>query len=221
MVFLNRRWMELKRTILVCITVFLFFSAGLLFGQDAKPTGEPKVYDAKPTGAPVSEPDLDKSFKKLFPGYDNKPKDDVIYIDDRSLEKKCDYVANKGCRVYPVKKKGELLGFAIIWQSDGFKGPVKIILGLTQNGEITGLDVLSNNETPQLGGKIATDQEFQAQFLKRNLANTRWMLEKDGGDIRAITGASYSSKAVVSGVKDTLEFYEKNKENLKKKASGK
>ena len=72
-------------------------------------------------------------------------------------------------------------------------------------------------ETPQLGGKIGGD-EFQRQFLKKSLTNAKWMLEKDGGDIRAISGASYSSGAVTGAVKEILEFYQKAKEDLKKKA---
>jgi len=165
------------------------------------------------------EKSLDKSFKKIFPEYDNQPEKEVIFIDDpkdKSLSQKCEYQLNKGCLIYPVKKKCALLGFALIWQTDkGYKGPIKLMVGISPEQEILGLDILSHNETPNLGAKISTE-EFQNQFLKRTLKNTKWMIEKDGGDIKAITGASFSSRAVTSALKEVLEFYEKNKDNLLK-----
>jgi len=165
------------------------------------------------------EKSLDKSFRKIFPEYDSQPEKEVIFLDDpkdKSLSQKCEYQLNKGCLVYPVKKKCALLGFALIWQTDkGFKGPIKLMLGISPAGEILGLDILSHNETPNLGSKITTE-EFQNQFLKRTLKNTKWMIEKDGGDIKAITGASYSSRAVTSALKEALEFYEKSQSSLLK-----
>jgi len=202
------------------LALMLFFAGvGLTqTGQkDAKPAGGGTVSEARP-----AEPDLEKSIKKAFPDFDNQAKEEVIYADDpgdKTLAQRCDYEPGKGCRVYPVKKKGELLGFALVWITDkGFKGVIKLMLGLTPEGEITGMDILSLQETPQLGGKIAGD-EFQQQFLKKNLKNTKWMLEKDSGDIRAITGASYSSNAVTGAVKEILEFYDQRQADLKTKAA--
>jgi electron transport complex protein RnfG len=209
----------------------LMLGAGWAFGEDAKPTGGSTVQDQKPTGEPAAgstvakpaAPDLEKSFKKIFPDFDNKPKAEVIFADDKddkTLAQKCEYEVNKGCKIYPIRKKKELLGFALIEQGQGFKGPLKLMLGLTPDGDIAGLDVLSISDTPQLGGKVAGD-DFQQQFLKKNLKNTKWALEKDSGDIRAVSGASYSSNGVVAAVKETLEFYEKHKEDLKKQAASK
>ncbi len=203
------------------VLALALFVSGTGIGQteqkDTKPTsgsaaGEPKA----------PEPDLEKSIKKAFPDFDNKPKAEAVFADDlsdKTLAQKCEYETGKGCQAYPVKKKGALIGFAIVWTTGkGFHGPIKLMLGITPEGEIAGMDILSNSETPQLGGKIGGD-EFQRQFLKKSLTNAKWMLEKDGGDIRAISGASYSSGAVTGAVKEILEFYQKAKEDLKKKAT--
>lgn len=173
---------------------------------------------AKDQAAPV---DLDKSLKKVMPAFDNKPVPEVIYINDPALAEKCDFEKDKGCKVYPGKKKGALLGFAIAWTSmEGFKGPITVLLGLTPEGKITGIDVLKQEETVNLGGKI-TEDEFQKQFLNKDLKGAKWAIEKDGGDIKSVTGASYSSRAVTGAVKETLEFFDKNKTALVDKAKGK
>jgi len=160
---------------------------------------------------------LEQALKKVFPELTNHPEAEAIYVDDKSLASKCDYEKDKGCKVYPVKKKDLLLGYAIAWTSeDGFKDLIKVLVGITCGGEIVGLEILEQNETPNRGSKI-TEAEFLNQFVKRNLQNTSFKIEKDGGDIKAVSGASFSSKAVVSAVKEALEFYGRNKDSLAKK----
>jgi len=173
---------------------------------------------AEQAGAASGE-SLDKSLKKALPDFDNNPVEQVIFADDKAAAKNCDYVEGRGCKVYPAKKKGALVGFAIPWTGKGLKGPIKILLGITPGGEITGIDVLAQKESPNWGGKI-TGEDFQKQFLKRTLKNTKWRIEKDGGDIKAVTGASISSRGVANAVKAALDFYEKNKAALLKQGRG-
>jgi Na+-translocating ferredoxin:NAD+ oxidoreductase subunit G len=184
---------------------------------------EPAKTETKATAKTESNPaeTLDKGLKKVMSDFDNKPVQEVIYINDQTLASKCDFEKDKGCKVYPGKKKGALLGFAVSWTTvDGMKGPINILLGLTPDGSISGIDVLKHEETKNLGAKI-TEDEFQKQFLTKNLKNSKLQIEKDGGDIKAITGASFSSRAVTGAVKEALEFYDKNKTALAEKAKGK
>ena len=195
---------------------------GLMVGF-ARVNAQPEENKEAEAPKKIAPEALEKSLKKVLPEFDNKVLADVKYVDDKSLTDKCDYEAGKGCKVYTAKKKGAEVGFAIQWTSqEGLKGPITILLGVTPEGDITGLDILDQSETPNRGDKITTP-EFQGQFVKRNLTNTKWAIDKekkDPGDIKAITGASFSSRAVTGAVKDVLEFFDKNKATLVK-AKGK
>lgn len=58
------------------------------------------------------------------------------------------------------------------------------------------------SETPGLGAKVL-DTDFQSQFEGMTYGDIA--LDKDGGSIDAITGATISSKAVVDGVRNDIE----------------
>jgi len=167
---------------------------------------------------------LERSLKEILPEYDNSPVKDLIYLDDKKdkeLGQKCEYELNKGCRIYPAKKGKKLVGLALGWQSNkGFGGTIRMLVGITPKGEITGINILSHSETPGLGAKIA-EPEFQKQFLKKTLKNFNWKVDKDGGDVKSITGATISSRAITEAVRQALEFYDAHKKIILKKAEEK
>jgi electron transport complex protein RnfG len=198
------------------VRVMVLIAAMALIGRPL--IGQEKAKEQPKEAGPVVVP-VDKALKKVFPDLTNKPESEVIYIDDKTVSSKCDYEKDKGCKVYPASKKGALLGYAIAFTSEeGFKAPLKVLVGLTPAGDITGIEVLEQAETPERGGKIS-DPEFQKQFAGKNLKNTKWSIDKDKanpGDIKAIAGASFSSKAVAGAVKDALDFYDRNKAAITK-----
>jgi electron transport complex protein RnfG len=64
--------------------------------------------------------------------------------------------------------------------------------------EVEGLQVLSHTETPGLGAEI-TKPAFQSQFAGKGSSGPL-AVNKDGGEIVAISSATISSRAVVKGV---------------------
>ena len=83
------------------------------------------------------------------------------------------------------------------------------MVGVTADGTVTGISVLSLSETPGLGAR-ATEEgagSFKSQFegFSGNLAVT-----KDGGDIVPITSATITSRAVTSGVKEAVDWVAEN-----------
>ena len=63
-------------------------------------------------------------------------------------------------------------------------------------GKLIAIKVLSQNETPGLGGQVA-DASFTSRFSGKNIS--------DLNDIQAITGATISSRAVIDLVKKKAE----------------
>jgi len=66
--------------------------------------------------------------------------------------------------------------------------------------------VLNHKETPGLGDNMKKE-DFKKQFRGRSLANTRWAVKKDGGDIDALTAATITSRAFTAGVKRALTVF--------------
>jgi electron transport complex protein RnfG len=94
-------------------------------------------------------------------------------------------------------------GVAVSRGESGFQDIVQVIFGFEPGtGVLLGMKVLESKETPGLGDKIFKDQVFVDQFFAR--PETPLVAIKAGsgkglpGEIDDITGATISSKVVVS-----------------------
>lgn len=104
----------------------------------------------------------------------------------------------------------EQVGFAIAAGEPGFQDMINLIFGYDPvTGQLLGMKVLDNKETPGLGDKIEKDEEFVSQFegaqppllgIKARGAPTT-----DPGEIDMITGATISSRTVIRIINNALE----------------
>lgn len=132
----------------------------------------------------------------VVPAFNNEPKADVQVID--------------GTNVYPAKKDGNIVGYAIESTSTGFGGPIKLIVGFTTDGTINNIEVVSASETPGLGDKINKNKSnFSVQFQGKNPENFKLSVKKDGGDVDAITASTISSRAFSKAVEQAYEIFKK------------
>ncbi len=98
---------------------------------------------------------------------------------------------------------GEMIGVAVSRGESGFAEVVLVIFGFEPDtGILLGKKVLESKETPGLGDKIFKDLEFVQQFFDRPQTPLKAIKAGTGkglpGEIDAITGATISSKVVVS-----------------------
>lgn len=98
-------------------------------------------------------------------------------------------------------------GYAVEVTPTGFGGTITMLVGISHEGEVLGVAVVSQTETAGLGAVVAADgqagQAFRDQFvgLSGELAVT-----KDGGEIDSVTGATITSRAVTEGVNAALAW---------------
>ncbi len=152
-----------------------------------------------------------RAVEAILPPFSNKPTEDTLSLSLENQEKLTFYLG---------KNAGQLTGVAFkVLTKEGFGGTIEMMVGISPEGSITGVEILSMVETPGLGAKIS-DPGFKNAFKEKSLENTNWALKKEGGDIDQITGASVSSKAVVKALKKSLEFFENNKQQLLKDIPG-
>ncbi len=112
---------------------------------------------------------------------------------------------------YRGRRRGEIVAIAFqVEAAHGYGGPIRMMVGVAPSGELLGLAILQQNETPGLGNRIE-EEGFRAQFLGKGLTASRWKVTKDGGDFDQISGATISSRAVVEGLSAGLEGYLRHK----------
>lgn len=108
----------------------------------------------------------------------------------------------------------EVAGYTFKVLPKGYGGEMNILVGISTEGEITGLKVVGHSETPGLGAK-ATEESFQNQFAGMP-TSTPLTVIKSGtpgdNEVQAITGSTITTQAVTDGVNAALEvFNEMNK----------
>ncbi|MDC0610960.1 RnfABCDGE type electron transport complex subunit G [Vibrio sp.] len=105
--------------------------------------------------------------------------------------------------IYDVKNdQGTLIYHVVRGEEEGYSGPIKYLIGVSLNGEISGVRIISHTETPGLGDKIELAKSpWVLEFNHRSLDNTpTWGVKKDGGDFDQFSGATITPRSVVRGI---------------------
>ncbi|HPE20765.1 MAG TPA: FMN-binding protein [Candidatus Mcinerneyibacteriales bacterium] len=109
---------------------------------------------------------------------------------------------------YKVLRRDGSVSYVFPFQGPGLWGEIEGVLGY--NGdltEITGFDILKQNETPGLGGRI-TEAWFKSQFKGKVGPFTALVTSEEGRDFvnsfQAVTGATSTSAAVQSILNDLI-----------------
>ena len=98
--------------------------------------------------------------------------------------------------------------------TDGYSADgIDVVIGMTEDGKVSGIAVVALGETPGLGTKI-NDTAFFDKF--KGISDSVVISKnppKTDNEIQAVTGATYSSKGLASAVNTAISAYGKlNKE---------
>jgi len=156
------------------------------------------------TKGPIEAAKLAKKIRaidEVVVEYDNNPVDEMYKI---PIEGSTDSL-----EVYPAKKGGILMASAIrTYSPKGYGGNVWLMVGLLPDGSINNIAVLEHKETPGLGTKMNGD-DFKNQFLGKNPSTFNMKVEKDGGDVDALSGATITSRAFGQATQLAFDMYMK------------
>lgn len=93
-----------------------------------------------------------------------------------------------------------LAGYCVQVRAYGFGGPFELLVGVDLDGAVTGVKPVSHNETVGRGDVIGT-ADFLGQFGGRSGALA---VGGDGNAVQAVSGATFSCRAVTEGVNEAL-----------------
>ncbi len=110
------------------------------------------------------------------------------------------------------KANGEIVGYTFSALPIGYGGEINMLIGISAEGKLTGIQILSHNETPGLGAK-ATEPEFKDQFLGKSAEKPLTLVKKatsSENEVQAISGATITSTAVTDGINAAVDLYNQN-----------
>lgn len=119
-------------------------------------------------------------------------------------------------RVYAAEEP--VAALFVVSARDGYAGPIRLLIGVSMDGTITGVRVLEHRETPGLGDRIElTKSDWILQFDGRSLRqpdDSAWKIKRDGGEFDQLSGASVTPRAIVKAVRATLKYFDENRDDV-------
>ena len=128
-------------------------------------------------------------------------------FDEKKAEKILEKNKINGCYLSEVAV-GKEIGYVITSTSkEGYGGEIQISVGVSMDGTVTGIEILSINETAGLGMQ-ATEPAFKKQF--ENVKTDKFEVKKDNpkGNVDALSGATITTRAVTNAVNAGLSYFQ-------------
>lgn len=185
----------MKKSFLIPVFA-LFLALAVLFGVNAG-------LSAKREENYFAE--LNAKMNVLLPGEDFESKDDfaawIEGLNNGTIEAvplTQEEYAGEDANIRAVYKAEN--GYVIATETYGYAGEIAMLIGVSNDGTVTGLQIRDMSETPGLGMNALNDVDFLKQFL-----NSEGGLEA-GTNVDAISGATVTSKAIVRSVNSAVAF---------------
>ena len=109
--------------------------------------------------------------------------------------------------LYTSTNGGEIVGCVVEVASKGYGGNIVMLVGIDKSLSITGVAILSHNETPGLGSKA--DGEYMERYLGRIAENLYRVVKTKparDGDIEALASATITSRAIANGISEAADL---------------
>lgn len=94
---------------------------------------------------------------------------------------------------------GDLAGYCVEVQSQGFSGVITMVVGVDLDGKVTGVAVTSHSETNRVGTEAMT-----TSALRRYLGRSGTLRTSGDNSVDVVSGATATSKAITAGVNRAL-----------------
>jgi len=118
-----------------------------------------------------------------------------------------------------ARKKGVATGVVLeAIAPDGYSGDIALLIGISAQGNVTGVRVTAHKETPGLGDYIdIAKSRWILQFDGKSLQlppESAWKVKQDGGAFDARAGATITPRAVVKAVGSALQYFVRHRVQL-------
>ncbi|MDT8409085.1 MAG: RnfABCDGE type electron transport complex subunit G [Wenzhouxiangellaceae bacterium] len=120
--------------------------------------------------------------------------------------------------IYRARLDGEPSALlADVTTDKGYSGDIRLLVAIDPSGKVIGVRVLNHRETPGLGDRIERRRsDWIDQFRGASLGQPspeQWKADQRDGAFDTLASATITSSAVIQAVRDTLEWYESNRDS--------
>ena len=185
----------IKNTVILTLITLI---AGICLGAVYEITKEPI--------AQAQDAAKKEAWQQVFPDADANDFE-LIDVDQKAADKAIKDLGVKAT-IDEVCTVGEEGYVVTVTDKEGYGGDIKITVGITADGTINGISILSITETAGLGMR-ATEPAFYEQYQGKQAE--KFVVSKDGGDgepIDVLSGATITSRAVTGAVNAALGYYQ-------------
>ncbi len=194
----------MKETIKNALILFMItLVAGALLGVVYEMTKEPiraqaeiaeqRAYEAVFEGADFAD----------YTGYDAAGAAELL-ASDSSFS----HVSIDGVKLASIN--GECVGYVILLTSMGYGDKITWTMGLTDDGRVNGISLISINETPGLGmnaQKVIVPQLADIEIPEDGNFEVIKTTDQETDTIDAISGATVTSTAITNGINAGILYY--------------
>ncbi len=108
--------------------------------------------------------------------------------------------------VYLALDGGEnRLGYCVRVMPNGYSDVIDMLVAINRDGAVSGVQILAISDTPGIGMKVQTNEEFQNRLLGLEDSVKAVKTTPSVGEVQVIAGATVSSKAYINGVNAAIE----------------
>jgi len=104
-----------------------------------------------------------------------------------------------------LAENSTLIGYTFMAVKYGYSSNIKTMVGLKSDYSINKIKIISQAETPGLGANC-DNPEFQSIFSGLNY--DALLVDKDGGSIVSITGATITTRTITNSIKEAINSLE-------------
>lgn len=154
----------------------------------------------KETIAAAVEQELQDSYREVFPGAES-----FVTIEAKCPPEIFEDGVDLNSALFAKSSDGEILGCVFSLTShNGYGGDVVLSMGVSADGEITGVKVTQMSETSGLGANCQTDWINQYKGINSQRVKFTKTGKSAPDEIDAISGATITTKAVTACVNTGL-----------------
>lgn len=127
----------------------------------------------------------------------------IVFADAASFGE--EFTNDDGIKLVPaLDKDGSTIGYVVVTVEKGYGGDISVMTGVDLEGKVTGVNILSMSETAGLGAN-ASKESFLNQFAGKVFGIGVNKGTPAENEIKALTGATITSKAVAKAVDAAIE----------------